>query len=137
MSNDNINVIEQAVRVGLVFNSIKGSLNVIDLFNLPLESKRGSSLDSLWAECKNVIDSTSSSVSFVNKNKTVDITAQLRVDVLEHIITVRQTDNAAAADVRSKSAERGRLLELLANNKIKADANLTDDEIKARIASLG
>jgi len=131
------NIFEQASRLGLTFNTTKGLNVVTDLWQLPLESQQKiSTLDSIWVECKKDLDAASTTISFVKKNKAIDITKQLRLDIVEHIINVKQAENIASATRRTNAAEKKLLLEALSKKQDGAREDLTVEELQTRINTL-
>ena len=59
------------------------------------------------------------------------------LDILKHIIAVRQEENAQKRTEAERKAEKERLLSLLDKKRDEALGQLSEDDIKARLAELG
>ena len=83
-----VNIFEQASRKRIRFNTGIGLLSVEDVWQLPLTNVKGANLDwlamQLQEEC-----AAKSKKSFVHKVETKDEDAQLRFDIVLHIISVK------------------------------------------------
>lgn len=132
-----MNIFERATRQKLRFSSIVGLLSVEDLWDLPLLAKADRpSLNEVAVEANAQLKAVGEE-SFVtvepNPQRGV---AELRMEIIKHIIAEKQAW-AAAAEKKVKNAEtRRQLLEALASKQAGAIAALTEDEIKAKLAEL-
>jgi hypothetical protein len=130
------NIFEKASRLKLSFASVKGSLTVEDLWDLPLTSKNGCDLDTI-AKAVNKDLKASEEESFVTPASNPQRSLlELRLEILKHIIVTRQAENQAALARKGREAELNRLVEILAKKQDEAMMGMTPEEIQARINEL-
>jgi len=128
-------IFEQAARLKLRFETPRGDLSAEDLWDLPLTSTRGVSLDDVAVGLhRRLQDSTP--VSFVNENATFDPKTQLRFDLVMHVIDVRKAENAARATEAEKVAKRQRIMALISEKEDEALSARSTDELRELLASL-
>ena len=127
---------EKATRKAFRFPSIKGELNVEQVWQLPLTSRTGFDLDSVArtinAELKSLAEE-----SFVNKGsnpKRAEL--QDKLDIVVHIIGVKQSESEAAEKRVARQQEVSKLEELLARKNDQALESLSAEEIQAKLAAL-
>ena len=127
-----------ATRLKLRFDTPQGQLPIEDLWDLPLTSTNPNkaNLDALAIQLHGKLQTTST-VSFVNTPAKVDDTTQVKFDVVKHIIDTRMAENASAAQAAANKAKKQQLLQVLERKENAAIENLSADEIKNLINSLG
>lgn len=127
---------KKAARLKLRFPSIKGDLSVEQLYDLPLTSKTGFDLDSV-AKAINADLRLASEDSFVNTkpNLAKDLN-QLCLDIVKEVIADKLAENEANAKAVVNRHEREKLLEVLQGKKDAALANLSEEELEAKIRAL-
>ena len=125
-----MNIFEQASRKALRFQSNKGELSVEDLWNLPLTSTKTSSLDSIAVQCHKQ-GQISEKISFVTPPSTGNSDDTLRLEILKHIIDVKQTENAASKVAADNKAKKARILQLIAEKQDDALAGKSEAELLA------
>lgn len=131
-----MNIFEQASRQQLRFYTPIGQLATDDLWNLPLKAARNKvSLDEVAKDLHRQLKECEET-SFVEPATTTDEVLQLKFDIVKHVIGVRLAENAAAAEARYKSAEKQKLLEILARKQDASLETLSEDEIRAKIDAL-
>ena len=131
-----MNLFEIATRKAIRFPSIKGELSTEQLWQLPLTSKVGVDLDTLAKAINKELKSTEEE-SFVATNSNPrrnDL--QVKLDILKHIIGVKQEEIAAATKRQANAVERQKLQELLARKNDQALEALTPEQIAAKLAAL-
>jgi len=131
-----MNLFEIATRKAIRFPSIKGELSTEQLWQLPLTSKVGVDLDTLAKGINKELKSTEEE-SFVATNSNPrrnDL--QVKLDILKHIIGVKQEEIAAATKRQANAVERQKLQELLARKNDQALEALTPEQIAAKLAAL-
>lgn len=131
-----MNIFENASRNKLRFETSKGNLTVEQLWDLPMTSEKGLSLNEIGTGIQRAIremgeDSLISTGANPDKAK-----ATLRLDLIKHIIAIKQEENAKARKASSDKAEADRLKGILARKQEAADENLSPEELQARIAAL-
>lgn len=129
------NIFEQASRKALRFESTKGLQTVEDLWNLPLDSARGSSLNSI-AKAVNKVIKESEEETFVGTKSNALTEENLKLDILKHIIKVRQEENEKAVTASKIKKERERILEMIAVKKDQALAESSVEELEAKLKAL-
>jgi hypothetical protein len=130
------NLIEQAVRAKLRFDSARGMLTVEDLFDLPLQSTRGPDLDTLARGVYHELQKLGEA-SFVNSRPNpAKAELQLKLDILKHVIEIKQAENAAKVQAAARESERSRLTELIARKKEAALEGEDLSVLEARLAAL-
>ena len=103
---------ENAVRNKFRFNSTKGSLTVEDLWDLPLTSTKGSSLDSI-AKLINKDLKSEEEESFVNPSSNSKAKLlQNKLDIVKRVIQVKQEENEASRKLVEKRNQREKLLQI-------------------------
>lgn len=132
-----INIFEQASRLNLQFTTGKGSLSVSDLWQLPLTSKTGLSLDGIAIGLHTAIKDVGEIKSFVDEKPVVGSELlQLRFDIVKHIIDVRKTENQAKLAEADRKDKKQKLLDLLAQKDNEELNSLSREEIQKRLADL-
>lgn len=125
----------KAVKTGLTFSSVKGTLLPQDLYKMPLTGNNGFNLDQISRELLKVVRSTQED-SLVVTSK-VNPTDQLRLEVLKFIIEDKQADEQAATLLAVKKAQRESLLALKAKKQQDQLGELSLEDIDAKLAELG
>lgn len=134
--SDQVNIFEQASRLPLRFESQQGQLSVEHLWNLPLTSARGTSLDSIAISVNRAIKEIGEE-SFVDAKPNPQLkTLKLQLEILKHIIAVKQAENAAKASLAARQGEIARLEEVLTSKKEDALKGLSESELEAKLKEL-
>lgn len=130
------NIFEQASATKLRFASDRGELTTEQLWDLPLQSKTQFDLDTL-AKGVNAQLKAVAEESFVSTSSNPASTRlTLQLDILKHIISVKLNTAAAAKDRAARSAEREKLVSILADKQDEQLKSLTPEELAKRIAEL-
>lgn len=130
-----MSIFEQAARLKLRFATSAGQLAVEDLWDLPLTSKTGrTNLNDLAVVYHRALQTET--VSFVDAAPAADPTVQLRFDLVKHVIDVRVAENAVRAAEAEKAAKKQRILALLAEKEDATLRDMSQDELRALLASL-
>jgi hypothetical protein len=126
---------EKASRMKLRFETAKGMLTVEDLWDIPLLSANGLSLDNIAIKLDRQLKDTMN-VSFVKKEQTSNSIDQLRFDIVRHIIAVRLDEQEKAKSAAELRERVQRLLQLLDRKRTEADEKMSEDEIKELLATV-
>lgn len=131
-----MNIFEQAARQKLRFTTPVGMLTTEQVFDLPLENSRAQlDLDRLAQMIDGELSATSTK-SFVKKTTDRNKVAQLRMDIVLHIIATK-VDAKAEADKRATvAAERARLTDALTRAKDAALGAMSEADILKALAAL-
>lgn len=131
-----VNIYKEAAQLCLLFPSIRGSLSVTDLFELPLTSRNGFDLDNV-AKSVNLALKEEAEESFVEKSTNpTKARLQLMLDIVKDVIETKQEQAKKATRLKANQSEKARLLEVLHGKKDQELQALTPAEIQARIDAL-
>lgn len=112
MTNTAEVLFQAASRQKLRFDSKVGPLATEDLWDLPLTHPTKANLNDLAVELHNKLKTTE--VSFVSTTPNViNAKAQLKLDIIKHVISVRQAEIAASLDAKQKAEKRQQLDDLI------------------------
>lgn len=129
-----MNIFEQASRAKLRFQSTKGQLTVEQLWDVPLTGA-AFSLNEIAKEINsNLKDREDDFVPDVVS--VADTESQLGLEIVKHIIAVRLAEAKAAREASQTRQELQRLYGLVAQKQQQQEAELTLEELQARIAAL-
>ncbi|MNO13121.1 hypothetical protein D3C76_27470 [compost metagenome] len=138
MSNSEVNMdnlFEKATRQKLLFECKVGQINTEQLWDLPLLSKNGLDLDTVAKTAKRQLDAASEE-SFVSTTSPAKALAELKLEVVKHIISVKLAEKDAATKKASKAELRKQLTAALAEKQIDDLKGMTATEIEKRLAEL-
>ena len=129
------NIFEEAVRLKLRFGTIKGSISVEDLYDLPLLHRTGADLDTV-AKSLNKLVKESGEESFVVKKTTTNSVLELKLDIVKHVIETKLEEVEARERLRENKSKKERLMSLLADKEDEALKGKSAEEIKKLIEEL-
>jgi hypothetical protein len=133
---NDINLFEYATRNKLRLTSMKGELSAEVLWDVPLRSGDGFNLDAI-ARAANKALKEATEESFVSTTKTPAIVRmEMALEVVKRIIEVKLADEADAKRRAENKKEREKLLEILAEKQDGKLSELSEKELKKRIADL-
>lgn len=124
---------ELATRKKLRFASQKGLLTTEDLWDLPMTGN--TSLDTV-SKLANRDVKASAEESFVVEASAVNGEANLKLDILKYIISVRKAEIADRQAAKEKVERKRKLLDLLAEKDNEKDAAMSREEILKELESL-
>lgn len=140
MTNENIaTIFVTATRQKFRFDTARGKVNTEQVWDMPLTSKDGFDLDTLANNLADELDAVQGKRSFVRADsaKTERVrTIESKLEIVKHIIQYKLELADAIKSSQAKSQEKAKLLELLAKKQDSALAELSEDELKKRIAEL-
>lgn len=120
----------KATKKKIRFTTSKGELSTEDLWDLSLED-----LDRIAVAASKKSEGTEK--SFIRKTSQAETLDKLRFDVVKYVIDYKLKAKDAAAKRAETLAEKEFLEGILAEKKISALKDLSEDEIKAKLATLG
>jgi len=131
-------IFEQATRLKLRFESPKGFLAVEDLWDLPLTTTIPANRACLNEVAKAINRQLKDSAEedFVNPVTQADERLQLKLNIVKHIIAVKQVEIAAAHAASEKRQKKERLLELIARKQDEKMAGQSEEELQKMLAEL-
>jgi len=134
-----MNLFELATRKSFQFPSRRGPLTVQDLWKLPLvtSAKDGVSLD-LIAQDLNEQLQKATKAGFVKSQqaKPDETYLQERLNIVIHIIKVKEDEDDLAKKKAEASAQLNRFLELAAKKQADKDAQMSEEELAKKIKEL-
>ena len=129
------NMFERATRAKLRFESSKGPISVEQVWDAPLTSRNGFSLDEIAKQAKRELDAISEE-SFVQQVSPLKNVAVLKLEVVKHIIAVKLAEKESS-DKRAERAElRKQLLQALAEKQTDEIKNMSVEDIQKRLTEL-
>lgn len=129
------NLFEHATRNKLRFESNKGPLSVEQVWDAPLTSRNGFSLDEIAKQAKRELDAISEE-SFVQQVSPLKSVAEMKLEVVKHIITVKLAEKESAGKRAERAELRQQLSQALADKQSDAIKNMSTEEIQKRLAEL-
>lgn len=133
------NIFEEAAKIKVRFvvksENVNGVIMVEDLFYLPLESERGLSLD-LIAKGINRELKEATEESFVKPVTKGTSLLELKLELVKHVIKVKQEEEKSRKEAAKIKAKREKLTKALAAGEDKALEKLTPAQIKKRLNAL-
>lgn len=131
-----MNIFEQASRKSLTFQTVRGVISTNELWTIPLQSKSGFDLDNIAKSVARELKAMDEE-SFVETNTNpAKGLAILRLEILKHIIGVKQEENLARKNAAANAEMRERLLGVLAEKQADELKHLTKEEILAQLEKL-
>jgi hypothetical protein len=131
-----MNIFEQASRLKLRFNSLKGELTTEQLWDLPLQAKNSCDLDTVAKAVNQALLSVTTE-SFVSTTVSpAQPKLALALEVVKHVIAVKIAENEASRKAVERAAQRQKLLGALANKQEQELQGLSAEEIGKRLAEL-
>lgn len=130
-------IFKYAAQHKLRFPSARGDLTVEQLFQLPLKSQTGFDLDTVARTINGELKGVSEE-SFVEDTSADPRKQALTVslDIVKDVIATKQAENRAALDKTRKSAERKKLLDVIAAKKDEKLSQSSLDELEKKLAEL-
>lgn len=131
-----MSIFEQASKDKLRFQTVKGNLTVEQLWDLPLD-KGEVNLYQLATEL--LVDTQNKpeqALSFFKKTTSKNELAQLKFDIVKHIVTTKVAEIEDKTNEAVKQSEIAELDKLIAAKEAEAKAGLSLDELKAMKAKL-
>ena len=131
------NLFEKASRLKLRFDTTQGTLTVEDLWALPLTTERvgRASLDEIAKSINRAVKATAEE-SFVAKATKQNEELTLALELVKHVIEVKQAENEAARTAADKREQKQKLLEMIAKKKDGELEGKSVEELEAMVGAL-
>lgn len=126
---------EKATRIKLRFETVRGSVSVEDLWDLPLTSKSGMSLNDVAKALNRNLDMLEEE-DFVGAPDPQRATYELAFNIVKHIIAVRQAEAQAKTDAAAKRARAAKIRDILDQKADAALQSMDESALKAELAAL-
>lgn len=132
-----MSIFEIASRKKLRFQGPKGPLTTEQLWDLPLNSGDGLSLDALAVETNRKLRELDAEESFVApvSRKGLDDLA-LKLDILKYIISVKLSEAAATRKSQADAKQRDLLISILAEKENEELKKMSPAELRRQIEEL-
>lgn len=120
------------------YPSSKGNLSTEDLWDLPLTSKRGDSLNSVAVTLSRMIKDLGEE-SFVPSVPSIPGMKDLqgKLEVVKKVIEQRVAENEALRDAAARKLQREKLKAALADKQEESLKSLSEEELKEKLKELG
>lgn len=118
---------KQASKLKLRFNTPRGPLGMEQLWDLTQTDLAAS----IKAVKKTLKDSNDDELSFLEENKSVDVEAQLRYDILKDVFLTKKKENEDARNAADDKAKKQRIMELISEKKDESLKGKSIEELEA------
>lgn len=123
------NIFEYAVRNKVRF-PFRGMISSEDLWDLSLTN-----LDSIYKELNKQVKQ-SEEESLLTTKENVDITLEIQIAIVKHIVTVKLAEKEAKEKAVAKKAQKQRIMSIIATKEDEALQNSSVDELKKMLVEL-
>jgi hypothetical protein len=127
---------KKAIRLKLRYNTISGNLTTEDLWDLPLRSTRGASLDNLAKMLNKEIQSNEEE-SFVDTPSAANGELRLKFEIVKDIIKDRLSENEAKRNAATVKKEKEVLMGIINKKQNESLESESLDDLKKRLEELG
>ncbi len=110
-----MDMFERGIRKKVRFTSGKGLATIEDLYDLPLTGN-GANLDLMEQALRKEVDSEQT-VSYVQKEAKTNTDAQLKLDIVRHVIDVKVAEAGRASKLALIREERQKLMGIIAEKQ--------------------
>lgn len=132
-----MNIFEQASQLKLRFQTPVGQLSVEQLWDLPLKSNKGLSLQKLAIEISAEITSKpTTTLSFFDSEDTTDPILSLKFEIVKSISISKMEANKAKSEEKARETEKAEILELIKEKEQEDRKKLSTEELKAMYEKL-
>lgn len=130
-----MNLFEYATRNKIRFSTERGYLTVEDLWDLPLTSTRGLSLDQVGRDLRKAIRENEEE-SLVEVYNPIENEMTIMFNIVKHIIDTKQQENINRKNKAEKDLKIKKLEEILARKTEDSLNELSIDDIQAEIEKI-
>lgn len=130
------NIFEQATRAAARFPSPVGDLSTEQLWSLPLTSLKGADLNGIAVAINRELKAQGEESFVDTKPNAKSALLALKLDVLKHIIAVKQAENAEKLDAQRRAAEIAKIEEILVSKQTDALASSSVEDLEKRLREL-
>ena len=126
---------EKASRKKLRFDTAAGNISVEDLWDLPLTSVTGVSLDTL-AKSLNKAVKENDEESFVVKKTTLNEVLDLKFSIVKHVIEVRLDEIEQKENAAARKAKKEMIMGIIAEKQTDKLKGTSINKLEAMLAEL-
>lgn len=131
-----MSIFEHASKAKLRFQTVKGQLSVEQLWDLPLDEGEVNLYQLATELLVDTQNKPEQALSFFKKTTSKNELAQLKFDIVKHIVTTKVAEIEDKTNEAVKQSEIAELDKLIAAKEAEAKAGLSLDELKAMKAKL-
>ena len=129
-----LNIFEYAAKNKLRFATERGLLTAEDLFDIKLSNQAGPSLDKIAISLDEELSKTEK--SFVKKVTPQNKELQIKLDIVKHVISVKQDQEEAKVAAEARDTQRPILQDAGAKKKLEAIDNADLASLEAELAKI-
>ena len=129
-----LNIFEYAAKNKPRFATERGLLTAEDLFDIKLSNQAGPSLDKIAISLDEELSKTEK--SFVKKVTPQNKELQIKLDIVKHVISVKQDQEEAKVAAAARATQRRILQEAIAKKKLEAIDNADLASLEAELAKI-
>lgn len=132
------NIFEIATRDAYRFDTGKGLLSVEELWDLPLSSEKGTSLNGIFASLGDAIEAAGKATghSLVNPAAKIDASLGVKSAIVKHIFEVRSAENKAKLDKVARAESRRIIEDTIRAKKADQIASTSLEDLEKQLAAL-
>lgn len=127
--NKEKNIFEMAARCKYRFQ-YRGNISVEDLWDLPVKA-----LDGIFKTLNAEVKQSQEESLLENKSPEDEVLAN-KIEIIRHIVAVKQEEAAALKDLREKSAKRQKILELMEKKDNEALEQMSKEDLQKMLENL-
>lgn len=131
-----INIYEYATRNKIRFTSSRGELSVEQLWDVPLRSNDDFNLNAVAKAANNAMKKINEENFVESKRTSQHVRLETSLDIVKHVIDIKLADEAAAKKRSENRVEKEKLLAILAEKQDGKLSELSEKELRRRIAAL-
>jgi hypothetical protein len=130
-----MDMFKEASKIKLRFGTQKGQVTAEDLWDLPLTSARGVSLDGI-ARAVNRELKSSEEESFVTTASKASAELTLKLEILKDIIASKVADREASKSKAENKVKKAKILDILAKKQNDSLENMSEEDLKQMVKDL-
>lgn len=131
-----MNIYEYAARNKIRFTSARGELSVEQLWDVPLRSNDDFNLNMVAKAANNAVKKINEENFVEAKRTSQHVRVETALEIVKHVIEVKLADEAAAKKRAENRVEKEKLLAILAEKQDGKLSELSEKELRRRIAAL-
>ena len=131
-----INVFEYATRNKIRFHSSRGELTLEQLWDVPLRSADGFDLNAVAKNANKALKEVFEESFVETKKTTLHVRLEITLDVVKNVIDAKLADEEAAKRRAANRVEKEKLLAILSEKQDGKLSELTEKQLRQRIAAL-
>ena len=126
---------EKASRLKIRFDSARGQMSDKELWEIPLTSKDGFSVDEIAKSLNRELKSDEDE-SFVSKKSKTNEVLQLKFDIVKHVIKVRLDEAEVASQVKEVKEKKQKIMAIIAKKEDETLESVSIEKLREMLESL-